>query len=113
MSTYSVSQRVAMQNTKSYRMLRHEVICPQVTNDGDPSGYPLAFAKALLASGIDGWTETNTMGYWKGKAEPGTTFMILSERDIVPLLGKLARACMPDQEAIQVSRVGWQDIYEA
>jgi len=116
---------------QSYIMRRYTLVAPHVRNDGSMSGYPAAVREALLAAGIDGWTEYETHGSWRGKREAGTTFELYradepgyqadspnalrysattplyageSPATFVRLLGAIGRACMPDQEAVQVTR---------
>lgn len=83
-------------------MMRYEIIAPAVKNDSSVSNYAQAFREALLDNYIEGWTEWETVGYWMGKAEPGTMFTIFHTLDITGLLSNIARKAMPDQEAIQV-----------
>lgn len=97
----------------SYKMYRYEIIAPKVTNAGEYSYYPETFRKALLDNNIDGWTENDSMGYWRGKAEPGTTFTILRMTRDYEMLGAIARDVMTDQGDIQVTYCGTQDVYEA
>lgn len=97
----------------TYTLARFEVVAPHVCNDGSASGYPAAFRAALTRHGIDGWSEFESVGYWQGKRERNVTFVIYSEalrddhvserkRATVDILLEAARACMPDQDAIQV-----------
>lgn len=87
----------------TYEMFRYEVVAPTVDNSGKYSGYAADFRSELPSIGITGWTEFQTAGYWHGKMEPGTTFLIFSPYDITRSICKLARKCMPDQDAIQVT----------
>lgn len=100
---------------RTFHMLRHTVVVPLVRNDGAPSGYREAFRSALLDAGITGWTEHETVGAWRGKLEPGVTFEILStSNDCHKQLAAIARATMPDQEAIQVTYdPEWTRVLEA
>ena len=107
---------------QTYQMRRWTIVAPHVRNDGTVSGYPAALRDALMAAGIDGWTETETHGYWHGKREAGVTFDIMLpwipypsggavlngdwyDIDVVSImLGRIARSAMGDeQEAIQVT----------
>ena len=95
--------------SRLHYMRRYTIVAPIVRNDGTESGYPAALRDALLAAGIDGWTEYRTTGSWRGKRERGITFEIYLD-DVAPpamlklsTLGDIARRVMPDQEAIQVT----------
>jgi hypothetical protein len=73
------------------------------------SGYPAAVREALIRNGIDGWTEYETHGSWRGKREAGTTFEFYRAQpdpdpDFAELVGIIGREAMPDQDAIQVTR---------
>lgn len=102
-------------------MRRYTLIAPIVTNDGANSGYPAAIRAALLEARIDGWTEHETHGYWRGKREPGVMFEILRNAEsrghgavFAHRLGRLARRAMPDQEAIQITvEPQTTNVYEA
>ena len=124
---------------QTYRMRRFTIVAPSVRNDGTMSDYPAKLRAALLAAGIDGWTETETHGSWRGVREAGVTFEILvpiadtrqspdTRADVVTFVGArcttriaasvlagLARAAMgPEQEAIQVTiEHGVADVFEA
>lgn len=100
---------------RTFHMLRHTVIAPAVTVDGQPSGYREAMRAALLSAGITGWTEYETVGAWRGQLEPGTTFEIYStSTDCAQQLARVARATMPDQEAIQITTdPDWTRVTEA
>lgn len=106
-------------------MRRYTLTAPKVDNVGEPSGYPSKVRDALLDAGIDGWTEYDTIGWWRGVGEAGTTFEIYRmaapqpfthgtpergdatdayTRDVFLVqLARIGRACMPDQEAVQVT----------
>lgn len=106
----------------TYTLRRFEVIAPHVRNDGTPSGYPAAFAAGLRRAGFTGWTEhAPHVGYWQGKRETGTRFEVfapderLDEREpmhvrpfptptrpTADVLAEVARAAMPDQDAVQL-----------
>lgn len=104
---------------QSYIMRRYTLVAPHTTNDGARSDYAPAVAVALLEAGIDGWTEYETVGWWRGKPEAGTTFEFFRADSgpvlqFVKTLGHIGRDCMPDQEAIQVTRdESTTTIYEA
>lgn len=90
-----------------FQMYRMTVIAPAVTNDGHPSDYASGARSALRSVGIDGWTENETAGVWRGRRESGTRFEVFlpaMPRPAVPAqLGEYLRHAMPDQEAIQVT----------
>lgn len=98
----------------TYTLRRFEVVAPAVRNDGAPSGYAAALRAGLTAADFTGWTELETVGYWHGASEAGTTFVIYADDvradparghrafDTADILARLARAAMPDQVAIQV-----------
>lgn len=115
----------------TYTLFRYELVAPHVRNDGSESDYLFTVRGGLVLAGFTGWTEFNSCGYWLGKLEVGTTFVIYAtehrrtcpdhgdmhglswcEMDgcgkhttAVPtaeILSKVARACMPDQQAIQI-----------
>lgn len=98
----------------TYQLRRFELVVPHVRNDGSAaSGWLALIRSALTVRGFDGWTEIETLGYWHGKPERGTTFVIFSEdmRDdhvteartsTADLLAEIGRAIMDDQEAIQL-----------
>jgi len=95
---------------QAYVMRRYTLVAPHVDNAGRASGYPAAVREALLAAGIDGWTEYETHGSWRGVREAGVTFEIYAE--VAPRgasntfpgrLADIGRGCMPDQEAVQVT----------
>jgi hypothetical protein len=89
---------------QSFEMYRYTLVAPHVDNAGRPSGYPVAVRAALLNAGVNGWTEYETAGVWRGKREVGVTFEILSVSALLHhLLSRIGRECMPDQEAVQVT----------
>jgi hypothetical protein len=112
---------------QAYTMRRYTLTAPLTTNDGSaaldargfPSNHPQIVRDALLDAGIDGWTEYQTVGWWKGKREEGVTFELYRAcADMGPLalrdnsrdghtfarqLARIGRRCMPDQEAVQVT----------
>jgi hypothetical protein len=89
---------------QSFTLRRYTVVAPHVRNDGTMSGYPAAFRERLLGKAIDGWTEYETHGAWRGKREAGVTFEFFNgEPNFVHTLARIARSVMPDQEAIQVT----------
>lgn len=105
----------------AYTMRRFTIIAPHVTNSGEPSGNPEALAAGLLAAGIDGWTEYQTVGCWRGHREPGTCFEIYRDdarspwarADFAARLARIGRAAMPDQEAIQITAdIGQTTLWE-
>ncbi len=73
-------------------------------------------ARELLALGIDGWTETASVGVWRGSREHGRVYTILLEDadgryacsnghawsppELLRTLEKVGREAMPDQDAI-------------
>ena len=73
-------------------------------------------ARELLALGIDGWTETPSVGVWRGSREHGRVYTILLEDadgryacsngrawspgELLRTLERVGREAMPDQEAI-------------
>jgi hypothetical protein len=63
----------------TYQLRRFEVVAPHVRNDGSESRYPEALREGLSAVGFEGWTELPSHGYWQGKFEHGTTFVLFSE----------------------------------
>lgn len=100
----------------AYTMYRFTLTAPHVLNHdhATPSGYADRVREGLLAAGIDGWTEYETVGSWRGTREPGTTFEIYATVDhptepsytvkgYAALLDRIGRAAMPDQEAVQVT----------
>lgn len=94
-----------------FTMHRFTIVAPHVTNEGGASGYPAALRSALRSAGIDGWTEYETVGSWRGKRELGVTFEIYRENldseglrlGYAQHLARIGRSVMPDQEAIQVT----------
>lgn len=92
---------------RAFDLAHFEVVAPSVRNDGTPSGYPEAFANALVENGFN-FTETATAGWWNGKHESGVTFTLYAPEcwngytrtEII--LGQIARSIMVEQEAIQV-----------
>lgn len=110
-------------------LVRHEVIAPAVMNNGEHSGYPHLFGRALAEAGFN-WTSVHTTGCWNGKIEPGVQFTIFAPvvsptadthyfRTVVwggdpiddvgngPItsaehIGHIARGIMHDQDAIQI-----------
>lgn len=97
----------------TYLLRRYEVVAPHVRNDGSESDYAGMVRAGLIVAGFSGWTEMQTVGYWLGKFEPGTTFVVYAEpmRSESPgdlpiatreILARLARDAMPDQDAVQV-----------
>lgn len=97
----------------TYNMTRYELNVPKVLNNGKASNYPDAVRAALEAAGITGWTETEYVGVWFGTREPGVMFIIYSTTDIMALLSRIGRECMPDQEAVQVVHAGSAILAEA
>jgi hypothetical protein len=102
-----------------FRMEHYTITAPKVRNDGEPSGYVIALRAALKGAGIDGWTEQDSVGVWRGKAEPGTVFTVyLSDQpghmveQRLSWLGVIARRVMPDQEAVQVTHHGTITLHE-
>lgn len=95
-----------------FRMLHYTITAPKVRNDGTTADYPQALRAVLLAFGIDGWTEHDTVGVWHGKREPGIVFTVYLTEGLadptvrLDVLAKLARRAMPDQEAVQVTYHG-------
>lgn len=85
-----------------YIMRRYEIIVPLVDNDGNASDYLPLMREALQVHEITGWTECDTFGYWYGKREAGVMIIIYRETESLDTLCKIARECMPDQNAIQV-----------
>ena len=88
----------------TYELARFELVAPSVTNAGTPSGYREAVRAELEAAGFTGWSELESVGYWLGKLEPGTTFVIYAPADGGATLANLAaagRRAMPDQDAVQ------------
>ncbi len=61
----------------------------------------------LLQHGIESWTETPVVGFWRGKREDGTLISVYVGEAIAlrtaRVLDAVGRAAMPDQEAIQVT----------
>lgn len=74
-------------------------------------------ARELLALGIDGWTETPSVGVWRGSREHGRVYTILLAAapdprfvctvgcawypgELLRTLERVGREAMPDQEAI-------------
>ncbi len=90
--------------------------------DRDNGGRPRpdhheAAARELLALGIEGWTETPSVGVWRGQREPGRVYTILlatapnprfarssgrawSPLELLRVLDRVGFASMPDQTAI-------------
>lgn len=108
-----------MYERDTYTLRRYEIVAPHVRNDGTPSEYREALRHALARHGFTGWSEIESVGYWLGKLEPGTTFVIYADdihTDPIDLpdrigsvrteaaLGSIGRRAMPDQDAIQVVR---------
>lgn len=87
----------------TYILRRFEIVAPHVRNDGTESGY-VGNVREVLADHFTGWTEIASVGYWKGKLEAGTTFVLYAETLPSELPAQLRRA-MPDQEAIQLVSV--------
>lgn len=85
----------------TYRLTRYEIVAPAVTNAGEPSGYPEALADALDAAGF-GWTAHDTLGSWQGLREPGREFVVYANAGLSSTFARIARAIMPDQDAVQV-----------
>jgi hypothetical protein len=97
----ALAQRETALLERTYVMRHFELIAPEVRNDGLPSGYPAAVADALDDAGI-GWTRAASEGSWHGKRERGVAYTVFSCEDLLARLAVVARACMPDQEAIQL-----------
>lgn len=100
-----------MYERDTYNLFRYELVAPKVRNDGSESNYTETVREALAAWGFTGWTEMDSVGYWHGKLEAGTTFVIYAteyREETQPRVGtdeilmKLARDSMPDQDAIQI-----------
>lgn len=89
-----------MYERAAYTLHRFEIVAPHVRNDGTPSGY-VGNVREVLADHFTGWTEIASVGYWKGKLEQGTTFVLYAAEMPASLPAQLRRA-MPDQEAIQL-----------
>lgn len=105
---------------QTYTLTTYTLTVPAVTNAGDPSGY-LETVREALSHCFTGWTEAESVGYWEGKLEPGHVLTIYAAETVaVPaawsvggigahvaptadVLGYVGRACMPDQDAIQVT----------
>jgi hypothetical protein len=108
-----------------HHMHRFTIIAPHVRNDGSMAPYVSNLRQALLLAGIEGWTEYETHGSWKGVREAGTTFEVLRERpgylrDIdwavewLEFLGNVARTAMgTGQDAIQITYEGRVLVHEA
>jgi hypothetical protein len=108
-----------MDTAKLFRMEHYTITAPKVRNDGEPSGYHLALPAALKHHGIDGWTQHDSVGVWKGKAEPGTVFTVYlpegppgSPSVRLEILGRIGRGAMPDQDAVQVTYHGTLLLHE-
>lgn len=109
---------------QTYQLTTFTLTVPAVRNDGQPSGYLPAVRDALAAAGFGGWTETASVGYWLGKLEPGHVLTIYAPPTFaaanVPtteptadVLGRIGRAAMPDQDAIQVTIGATVELVEA
>lgn len=88
---------------RTFKMLRHTIVAPAVRQDGMPSRYALDLRAILARADYPGWTEYQTVGYWHGLRESGTTFELYLEADESAALALMARRVMPDQDAIQVT----------
>lgn len=102
----------------AYGMQHWSIVAPKVDNGGRPSGYPSALRAGLRKAMIDGWTEHDSVGVWRGRSEPGVTFTLYRMPTITShgwrsLLMSVARTAMPDQEAVQVTYHGEVTVYEA
>lgn len=89
---------------QTYELRRFTIIAPTNTNADIPAPYAQNVRNALGARGLN-WTEYPTVGSWNGYREPGTLFELYVQRDVqfAYELARLARAAMPDQEAVQVT----------
>lgn len=91
----------------TYDLCRFELVAPAVRNDGAPSGYRDSVRELLAAAGFTGWSEVDSVGFWHGKLEPGTTFVLYApqyqqtEQLTLQLLADIGRRAMPDQDAVQ------------
>jgi len=89
----------------TYHFATYTLTVPSVDNDGNPVPYLEKVRAGLEEAGFSGWTETPSVGYWKGVFEPGTVITIYAPRSSATFkrLGNIGRYAMPDQEAVQVT----------
>lgn len=98
-------------------MDHYTLTIPTVDNQGRRAEHYASCARAgLLAAGIDGWTEVDSCGVWRGRSEPGIVFHVYrpaDEEGMLQTLGHVGREAAPDQEAIQVTYHGSIYLQEA
>lgn len=92
----------------NYRVHAYTLTVPAVTNDGLSAPWHLEKVRAgLEEAGFTGWTETATVGYWRGILEPGTVITVYvpvgKTIGVASRLGAIGRQAMPDQDAVQVT----------
>lgn len=93
---------------------RWTIVVLSVNNAGERVDYLTRIRDALLADGFDGWTESPSYGYWRGRGEEGTTITLYlpapSEAEdgdarskVFERLTAIAKESQPDQLSVLIS----------
>lgn len=87
---------------------------PQLNNAGERVDYLTRVRAALFADGFEGWTESPSYGYWRGRGEEGTAITLYlpappeaddgdARSKVFERLTAIAKASPPDQLSVFIS----------